>query len=76
MTNQDIHHDSDQDGFATRAIHVGSQPDPTTGAVIPPLSLSTTFAQAGVGSAKVSTLARTLLSYIILIDPFLSACLI
>lgn len=75
MTNQDIHHDSDQDGFATRAIHVGSQPDPSTGAVIPPLSLSTTFAQAGVGTAKVSTLARTLLSYT-LIDPFLSACLI
>lgn len=53
MTNQNHHADPEQDGFATRAIHVGSQPDPTTGAVIPPLSLSTTFAQAGVGTAKV-----------------------
>ncbi|CCH40532.1 Cystathionine gamma-synthase [Wickerhamomyces ciferrii] len=31
--------------FQTRAIHVGSEPDPVTGAVIPPISLSTTFAQ-------------------------------
>ena len=31
--------------FATRAIHVGQSPDKTTGAVIPPISLSTTFAQ-------------------------------
>lgn len=31
--------------FGTKAIHVGSSPDPTTGAVIPAISLSTTFAQ-------------------------------
>lgn len=36
-------------GFGTRAVHVGSDPDPTTGAVISPISLSTTFAQTGVG---------------------------
>lgn len=36
-------------GFETRAIHAGSEPDPTTRAVVPPLSLSTTFAQDGVG---------------------------
>ena len=36
-------------GFETRAIHVGQQPDPSTGAVVAPISLSTTFAQAGVG---------------------------
>jgi len=36
-------------GFETRAIHIGSDPDPATGAVVPPLSLSTTFAQEGVG---------------------------
>jgi cystathionine gamma-synthase len=35
--------------FETRAIHAGQDPDPTTGAVIPPLSLATTFAQQGVG---------------------------
>jgi hypothetical protein len=31
------------DGFATRAIHVGSEPDPSNGAVIPAICLSTTF---------------------------------
>lgn len=35
--------------FATRAVHVGSEPDPTTGAVIPAISLSTTFAQTYPG---------------------------
>lgn len=38
--------------FATRAIHTGQEPDPTTGAVVPPLSLSTTFAQDGVGGHR------------------------
>ncbi|KAI9484378.1 cystathionine gamma-lyase [Zychaea mexicana] len=32
-------------GFGTRAIHAGQEPDPATGAVIPPISLSTTFTQ-------------------------------
>ncbi|HEX6418731.1 MAG TPA: cystathionine gamma-synthase [Acidimicrobiales bacterium] len=36
-------------GFETRAIHAGQEPDPVTGAVVPPVSLSTTFAQDGVG---------------------------
>eukprot|EP00741_Cyanophora_paradoxa_P020967 tig00021319_g20241.t1 len=36
-------------GFGTLAIHAGQPPDPRTGAVIPPVSLSTTFRQAGPG---------------------------
>ncbi|KAH6892777.1 cystathionine gamma-lyase [Coprinopsis sp. MPI-PUGE-AT-0042] len=40
---------SKERGFGTRAIHVGSEPDPVTGAVIPPISLSTTFAQKEPG---------------------------
>ncbi|KAF9255512.1 hypothetical protein L218DRAFT_334459 [Marasmius fiardii PR-910] len=40
------------DGFATSAIHVGSEPNAETGAVIPPISLSTTYAQDGVGNHK------------------------
>ncbi|MGE3621890.1 MAG: cystathionine gamma-synthase [Acidimicrobiia bacterium] len=36
-------------GFSTRAVHAGQDPDPVTGAVVPPLSLSTTFAQPEVG---------------------------
>ena len=41
------------DGFGTRAIHVGSEPNPETGAVIPSISLSTTYKQDGVGNHKV-----------------------
>ena len=36
-------------GFETRAIHVGQQPDPTTGAIMTPLYLSSTFAQSEPG---------------------------
>jgi cystathionine gamma-synthase len=35
--------------FETRAIHVGQDPDPATGAVVTPISLSTTFRQSAVG---------------------------
>src|SRR5689334_13074234 len=38
--------------FETRAVHAGQEPDPTTGAVVVPISLSTTFAQDGVGNHK------------------------
>jgi cystathionine gamma-lyase len=41
------------DGFGTRAIHVGSEPDPITGAVIPSISLSTTYKQDAAGRHKV-----------------------
>jgi len=40
------------DGFGTRAIHVGSEPSAETGAVIPSISLSTTYKQDGVGKHK------------------------
>ncbi|KIJ91857.1 hypothetical protein K443DRAFT_685698, partial [Laccaria amethystina LaAM-08-1] len=40
------------DGFGTRAIHVGSEPNVETGAVIPPISLSTTYKQEAVGVHK------------------------
>src|SRR5215216_841914 len=36
-------------GFETRAIHAGQVPDPTSGAVVPPITLATTFAQTAVG---------------------------
>lgn len=41
------------DGFGTRAVHVGSEANAETGAVIPPISLSTTYKQNGVGNHKV-----------------------
>ncbi len=31
--------------FETLAVHAGAEPDPVTGAVVPPISLATTFAQ-------------------------------
>ncbi|THH21214.1 hypothetical protein EW146_g304 [Bondarzewia mesenterica] len=45
-------HEPFLDGFGTRAIHVGSEPDRETGAVIPSISLSTTYKQHGVGVHK------------------------
>jgi cystathionine beta-lyase/cystathionine gamma-synthase len=36
-------------GFATRAIHVGQEPDTNTGSVVPPLHQTTTFAQDDIG---------------------------
>lgn len=41
-----------QAGFATRAIHVGQEPDPLTGAVIPPIYHATTYVQDGIGANK------------------------
>ncbi len=38
-------------GFETRAIHVGQEPDPATGAVVTPVYQTSTYAQAGVGPA-------------------------
>ena len=37
-------------GFETRAIHAGQEPDAATGAIVPPISISTTFAQTEVGA--------------------------
>ncbi|MGH3732122.1 MAG: cystathionine gamma-synthase [Acidimicrobiales bacterium] len=45
-------------GFNTRAIHVGSEPDPVTGAVNPPVYLTSTYAQDGVGVIRFSDYAR------------------
>ncbi len=39
-------------GFETRAIHAGQEPDAASGAVVTPITLSTTFAQDGVGGHK------------------------
>lgn len=39
-------------GFATRAVHSGSEPDELSGAVVPPIHMATTFAQPGVGRPR------------------------
>lgn len=39
-------------GFATRAIHDGQPFDPRTGAVIPPIFMTSTFVQDGIGGFR------------------------
>ncbi|MDP4690306.1 MAG: cystathionine gamma-synthase [Candidatus Nanopelagicales bacterium] len=39
-------------GFETRAIHAGQEPDPRTGAVVPPVYQVSTYAQDGVGGLR------------------------
>ncbi|MGB4779931.1 cystathionine gamma-synthase [Microbacterium sp.] len=39
-------------GFASLAVHAGQEFDPTTGAVIPPVHFSTTYAQDGIGELR------------------------
>lgn len=46
-------------GFATRAIHAGQKPDPTTGAIMTPLYLSSTFVQDSPGVHKGYEYSRT-----------------
>ncbi|HEY8544914.1 MAG TPA: cystathionine gamma-synthase [Acidimicrobiales bacterium] len=43
----------------TVAVHAGSEPDPHTGAVVPPISLATTFAQDGVARHRGWEYARS-----------------
>ncbi|WP_299052520.1 cystathionine gamma-synthase [uncultured Nocardioides sp.] len=42
----------DKAGFETRAIHAGWEPDPATGAVIPPIFATSTYKQDGVGGLR------------------------
>jgi cystathionine gamma-synthase len=46
-------------GFETRAIHSGQPPDPATGAVVVPVTFSTTFAQSAVGEHRGYEYARS-----------------
>ena len=47
-----------QSGFATRAIHVGQEPDPLTGAVSVPIYPTSTYAQEEIGKNKGYEYAR------------------
>ena len=52
---------SDYEGqhFGTRAIHAGQEPDPTTGAVIAPVYMNSTYVQHGVGDFAGYDYSRT-----------------
>jgi cystathionine gamma-lyase len=52
-------HESEQHSFATRAIHAGQEPDPTTGAVMPPIYATSTFKQRSPGEHTGFEYART-----------------
>jgi cystathionine gamma-lyase len=46
-------------GFATRAIHAGQSPDPSTGAVMPPIYATSTYAQRSPGIHQGYEYSRT-----------------
>jgi len=48
----DKHPDSQKQGFATRAIHAGQEPEPATGAVNVPIYASSTYVQEEIGKHK------------------------
>ncbi|HKN46926.1 MAG TPA: PLP-dependent aspartate aminotransferase family protein [Candidatus Polarisedimenticolia bacterium] len=47
-------------GFATDAIHAGVRPDPSTGAIMTPVYLTSTYAYEGLGRSKGYDYARTI----------------
>ncbi len=49
---------SKKSGFATRAIHVGQEPDPLTGAVAAPIYPTSTYVQEEIGKNKGYEYAR------------------
>lgn len=46
-------------GFATDAIHVGQEPDATTGSIVPPIYQTSTYVQEALGKNKGYDYART-----------------
>ncbi|MBK8098902.1 MAG: cystathionine gamma-synthase [Planctomycetes bacterium] len=46
-------------GFGTRAIHAGQEPDPTTGAIMTPVYLTSTYVQAAPNQTKGYDYSRT-----------------
>lgn len=44
--------------FATKALHAGVEPDPTTGAIMTPIYQTSTFVQASPGNHKGYAYAR------------------
>ncbi|MBX9770098.1 MAG: cystathionine gamma-synthase [Candidatus Obscuribacterales bacterium] len=45
--------------FSTKAIHVGGEPDPATGAIITPVFQTSTYVQEGIGKHKGYEYSRT-----------------
>src|SRR2546428_5304696 len=49
-----------QHEFATRAIHAGQEPDPSTGAIITPIYATSTYVQESPGKHKGFDFARSI----------------
>ena len=49
----------EQQGFGTRAVHAGVEPDPTSGAIMTPIYQTSTYVQAAPGDHKGYEYART-----------------
>jgi len=58
-TNRTDRQEPEAGRFETRAIHAGQEPDPETGAVMPPIHTSSTFAQDAPGEDRGYEYART-----------------
>jgi cystathionine gamma-synthase len=52
MEHTTMGHTTPAGGFETLAIHAGQEPDPVTGAVVPPIYQVSTFKQDGVGGLR------------------------
>jgi cystathionine gamma-synthase len=52
MTTMGAGQDMSIDGFETLAIHAGQEPDPATGAVVPPIYQVSTYKQDAVGAPR------------------------
>ncbi|MFW6202631.1 MAG: PLP-dependent transferase, partial [Gemmatimonadota bacterium] len=44
--------ESNSTRFGTRAIHAGQSPDPTTGAIMPPVYQTSTYVQDALGEPR------------------------
>jgi cystathionine beta-lyase/cystathionine gamma-synthase len=51
--------DDKKNAFATRAIHAGQRPDPTTGAIMPPIYATSTYVQKSPGEHQGYEYSRT-----------------
>jgi cystathionine gamma-lyase len=51
--------DKQKKAFATRTIHAGQSPDPTTGAIMPPIYATSTYVQESPGKHKGFEYSRT-----------------
>ena len=50
--HDDGHDTTEHLGFDTRVIHAGQSPDPTTGAIMPPIYATSTYVQSSPGVHK------------------------